>query len=101
MAGTAIVMEHLLRLCLTLNDAKSQLIPVQSTVYLGLRLDSLTMRDNLSSYRVVAIQKCLPLFQQGSIVPLVLWLNAFRLHSKHDRHRQLTVSRVCWEAMRW
>ncbi|MGH0143573.1 UNVERIFIED_CONTAM: hypothetical protein FKN15_000347 [Acipenser sinensis] len=44
----------------------SQLIPVQSTVYLGLRLDSLTMRAYLSDDREAAILNCLTLFNKGS-----------------------------------
>ncbi|MGH0157899.1 UNVERIFIED_CONTAM: hypothetical protein FKN15_034660 [Acipenser sinensis] len=82
------------------------------------------MQAYLSDDRVAAIHNCLAMFQQGSIV-LVLcrkllglmatassalqlgllhmrliqaWLNAFRLHPKHDRHRRLIVSRVCWQA---
>ncbi|MGH0138936.1 UNVERIFIED_CONTAM: hypothetical protein FKN15_068059 [Acipenser sinensis] len=68
----AIVTEHLARLGLTLNKAKSQLIPVQSTVYLGLRLHSLTMQAYLLDDRVAAIHNCLALFQQGSTVQLLL-----------------------------
>ncbi|MGH0134288.1 UNVERIFIED_CONTAM: hypothetical protein FKN15_028052 [Acipenser sinensis] len=110
---TAIVTEHLARLGLILYNVKSQLTLVQSTLYLGLRLDSLTMQTYLSDDRVAAIQNCLALFQQGSTVQLVLcqkllslmaaassaiplgllhirpaqmWLNAFQLHPKHDRH---------------
>ncbi|MGH0160289.1 UNVERIFIED_CONTAM: hypothetical protein FKN15_039550 [Acipenser sinensis] len=114
MAHTAIVTDHLARLGLTLNGARSQLIPVQSTVYLGLRLDSHMMRAYLSDDRVASIHNCLALFQQGSTVQLVkllglmaaassaiqlgllhmcpiqAWLIAFRLHPKRDRHRRLT-----------
>lgn len=97
---------------------------MQSKVYLGLRLDSLMLRAYLSDNRVAAMRNCLALFPQGSTVQLVLcqklrglmatasaniqlwllhmrtlqaWLNAFRLHPKHDRHRRLTVSHLCWE----
>ncbi|MGH0114592.1 UNVERIFIED_CONTAM: hypothetical protein FKN15_023625 [Acipenser sinensis] len=45
---TAVVTEYLARLGLASNDAKSWLTPVQYTTYLGLRLDSTTMRAYLS-----------------------------------------------------
>ncbi|MGH0124864.1 UNVERIFIED_CONTAM: hypothetical protein FKN15_017154 [Acipenser sinensis] len=69
-AHTAIVTEHLSRLGLTLNDEKSQLRPVQSTLYLGLQLDSLAMRAYLSDDRIAVIHNCLALFQPGfTVVP--------------------------------
>ncbi|MGH0153312.1 UNVERIFIED_CONTAM: hypothetical protein FKN15_024280 [Acipenser sinensis] len=66
LAHTAVVTEHLVRLGLTINDAKSRLTPVQCTTYLGHRLDSTTMRSYLSDDRVEAIQGCRSLFRQGS-----------------------------------
>ncbi|MGH0150225.1 UNVERIFIED_CONTAM: hypothetical protein FKN15_047416 [Acipenser sinensis] len=78
--------------------------------------------------RVAAICNCLDLFQSGSTVQLVLcqkllglmaiassaiqlgllhmhplqvWLNTFQLHPKRDRPRKLTVSCLCWTALRW
>ncbi|MGH0115642.1 UNVERIFIED_CONTAM: hypothetical protein FKN15_037965 [Acipenser sinensis] len=47
---TAIVTEPQAKLGLTLNEAKSQLIPVQSTVYLGLRLDSTKVTPHAPDY---------------------------------------------------
>ena len=71
-AHTAVVTEHLARLGLTINDAKSRFTSVQCTTYLGLRLDSGTMRTYLSDDRVAAIQGCLSLFQQEYQVILLL-----------------------------
>ncbi|MGH0147160.1 UNVERIFIED_CONTAM: hypothetical protein FKN15_069941 [Acipenser sinensis] len=124
----AVVTEHLARLGLTINDAKSRLIAVQCTMYLVLRLDSITMHAYLSDDTVAAIQGCLSLFQQGSQVtlrlcqkllglmaaaisaielgllcmrPLQAWLDAFHLNAKCDRHHRLTVSHACSAALRW
>ncbi|MGH0130777.1 UNVERIFIED_CONTAM: hypothetical protein FKN15_066306 [Acipenser sinensis] len=56
-AHTVVVTEHLARLGLTINDAKSGLILVQCTTYLGLRLDSTTAGSQVTQG-----------FQQGSQV---------------------------------
>ncbi|XP_058865945.1 uncharacterized protein LOC131708048 [Acipenser ruthenus] len=128
LAHTAIVTEHLVRLGLALNDAKSRLAPVQCTTYLGLWLDSNAMSLYLSDDRIAAIQGCLSLFKQGSKVtlrlcqkllglmaaatvaiqlgllrmrPLQVWLNAFHLNARRDKHRRLTVSRTCSATLRW
>ncbi|MGH0115643.1 UNVERIFIED_CONTAM: hypothetical protein FKN15_037966 [Acipenser sinensis] len=57
--------EHLLRLGLIINDAKSRLTPMQCTTYLGLRLDSRAMCAYLLDDRVAAIQDQPSLFRQG------------------------------------
>ncbi|MGH0118077.1 UNVERIFIED_CONTAM: hypothetical protein FKN15_052082 [Acipenser sinensis] len=123
LAHTAVVTEHLVRLGLTINDAKSRLTLVQCTTNLGLWLDSTTMCAYLSDDRVAAIWGCLSLFRQGSQVtlrlcqkllglmaaaiaairmcPLQVWLNVFHLNAKRDRHHQLTVSYECSAALCW
>ncbi|MGH0138076.1 UNVERIFIED_CONTAM: hypothetical protein FKN15_078038 [Acipenser sinensis] len=77
----------MLRLGLTIKDANSQLILVQSTVYLRLQLDSLTMRAYMSDDRVAAIRNCLALFNKDSQYNWCCVKN-YWLHPKHDRHHR-------------
>lgn len=117
----ATIVRHLDSLSLRIK-AKSRLVPLQWSIFLGLRLDSCTMPTYLSPDRVAAICTCLSFFQLGRRVQLVLfqrllglmaaasvalplsllwmcpiqaWLNSFRLHPKRDRHRRVTVSPAC------
>lgn len=47
------LLEHLQKLGLKLNTEKSVLVPRQSIMYLGLSLDSVTFRAQLSEERII------------------------------------------------
>ena len=56
---TEVVLAHLVLLGLHLNAEKSSLVPAQSVEYLGLLLDSVTMRACLTQKRKLTITKCI------------------------------------------
>lgn len=121
---TRVVLDHAERLGLRVNWAKSNLVPSQQTVFLGVLLDSVTMLARPSVRRVDGIMEMLRQFQQDRLVPFVrclrllgmltaastvvplgllslrpmqMWLNSFRLDpSRHaHRYRRLRVSTQC------
>ena len=66
----AALLEHLEKLGLTVNWAKSSLFPSQKISFLGTVLDSLSMTARLSPERGLNIQHVAKSFRHGSIVPL-------------------------------
>lgn len=101
---------------------KSNLEPRQQALFVGLRLNSLTMLASLTPQRVLKILALLDQFHLGrqlemiqfqrllgmisaavAVVPLGLLrarpLNAFNLHPKWDRHVKLQVTGTCIQAL--
>ena len=123
---TESVLSHIQSLGFQVNSKKSDLNPRQETSFLGLCLNSLTMRASLTPQRVAGIQATLRAFRQNRriellyfqrmlglmsaaamVVPLGLlraqplqcWLNAFGLHPRRYRHRKLRVTQLCLQAL--
>lgn len=125
---TRTVLTHVKRLGLRVNLAKSNLVPTQQTVFLGVALDSLTMSARPSVQRVDSIMEMLCLFQKDRLLPFVLylrllgkltaastvvplgllslrpmqmWLNSLCLNpSRHaHRHKRLHVSSHCLDSL--
>ena len=122
------MLAHLVSLGLHLNAEKSSLIPAQSVQYLGLLLDSVTMKACLTQKRKVAIRECisecmshrsvsvvqcqrlLGLFAAASQAvsmgllhtrPLQYWFGRHKLCLPRDRSRALTLSRACLKVLTW
>ncbi|MGH0143629.1 UNVERIFIED_CONTAM: hypothetical protein FKN15_020590 [Acipenser sinensis] len=68
---TEFVTNHLHRLALKVNYAKSQLVPTQIVTYLGVRLDLGLMLTTVSDDKVERVTACLELFQRGRALPVV------------------------------
>lgn len=123
---TASLLSHVTRLGLRVNFTKSCLVPSQSTLFLGMTLNSVTMKACPSPQRVDDILHHLLLFRGGrclryleflrllgkltaaaSVVPLGLlslrplqrWLHSLHLSAQWHRHRKLRVSRRCLLAL--
>ena len=123
---TVSVLFHFQSLGFQVNLKKSDLNPRQETSFLGLCLNSLTMRASLTPQRVAGIQATLRVFSQNRrtellyfqrmlglmsaaamMVPLGLlrarplqcWLNAFSLHPRRHRDRKLRVTQLCLQAL--
>lgn len=60
-----LVTTHLDRLGPVVNLSKSQLVPSQTTIYLGTCLNSSSMITTLSDDRIQSLHTCLRLFQPG------------------------------------
>ncbi|XP_075336649.1 uncharacterized protein LOC142397191 [Odontesthes bonariensis] len=123
---TTCLLSHLARLGLRVNFTKSGLVPSQSTVFLGVTLDAVTMMACPSPRRVDDILRHLLPFREGrrfhyveflrvlgkltaaaavvplgllSLRPLQRWLHSFHLDAKRHRHRRLAVSHRCLLAL--
>ncbi|XP_062372037.1 uncharacterized protein LOC134059609 [Sardina pilchardus] len=123
---TTCLLSHVARLGLRVNFTKSCLEPSQSTVFLGVTLNAVTMKACPSPRRVDDILCRLLLFQEGrqfhyveflrilgkltaaaavvplgllSLRPLQRWLLSFRLDPQRHRHRRLKVSHRCLLAL--
>jgi len=119
---TALLLSHVARLGLRVNMEKSCLNPSQSLTFIGVALDSVTMRACPSAQRLDDILQLLPLFKGGrslsyilflrllgklaaastvvplgllSLRPLQRWLNGLHLDPKWHRHRKIRVSQQC------
>ena len=126
-ADTERLLSHVQSLGFRVNLKKSNLVPRQQTVFLGLCLDSVAMVVSLSPERVLRVQALLCHFRLGTRVRMVLvqrllgmiasaaavvplgllnarplqrWLNSFSLDPKRDRHVELLVTRSCLRALR-
>ncbi|XP_074481579.1 uncharacterized protein LOC141761839 [Sebastes fasciatus] len=124
---TASLLHHVTRLGLTVNHAKSCLIPSQRVVFIGLTLDSRHMLAFPTPRRVNAILQLLLRFQKNrrlryslflrllgmltsvtSVVPLGLlylrpfqiWINGLQLDPKSHRSKRVRVSSRCLLALR-
>lgn len=125
---TKMVMDHLTGLGLTINGEKSNLVPSQSTQFLGIILDSPSMKAKLSQERVASMLKMISLFKlrrlvtalecqrliglmaaAAHVVPLGLlhmrpiqrWYLRHQLCPKRDRNRRLSVTASCWKSIQW
>lgn len=124
---TAILLSHVTRLGLTVNYTKSSLTPSQRVVFLGVTLDSQSMRASLSPQRVEAILNLLLRFRENkvqkyslflrlagmlaaasavvplgllSLRPLQIWMNGLHLDPKWHKCRKVWVSKRCLQALR-
>ncbi|XP_074505795.1 uncharacterized protein LOC141775954 [Sebastes fasciatus] len=124
---TASLLHHMTRLGLTVNHAKSCLIPSQRVVFIGLTLDSRHMLAFPTPRRVNAILQLLLRFRKNrrlryslflrllgmltsvtSVVPLGLlylrpfqiWINGLQLDPKSHRSKRVRVSCRCLLALR-
>ncbi|XP_075325338.1 uncharacterized protein LOC142383616 [Odontesthes bonariensis] len=123
---TTCLLSHVARLGLRVNFTKSGLVPSQSTVFLGVTLDAVTMMACPSPRRVNDILRHLLPFREGrrfhyveflrvlgkltaaaavvplgllSLRPLQRWLHSFHLDARRHRHRRLAVSHRCLLAL--
>lgn len=125
---TQTILAHVGQLGLRVNLPKSNLVPTQETVFLGVALNSNTMRACPSVQRVDAIMEMLHLFQAGKALPFVLylrllgkltaasmvvplgllslrplqmWLNSQHLDPSRHTHRlrRLCVPLQCWDSL--
>lgn len=125
---TEVVLRHMSQLGLRVNLPKSNLIPSQATVFLGVALDTVAMVASPSPKRVDNIMSTLVAFQEGRDVPFVqylrllgmlvaassvvplgllslrpmqMWLNGLRLDPTKfvHRRRRLRVSPQCLESL--
>lgn len=71
-----LVINHIQSLELQLNREKSQLLPSQTAQFLGMNLDSLSMKVSLTIERHQALVDCLSLFRSGQKVQ---WRTCLRL----------------------
>ncbi|XP_037536617.1 uncharacterized protein LOC119413633 [Nematolebias whitei] len=120
------LLAHMSQLGLNVNLEKSCLIPSQTTTFLGVVLDSSSMRARPSAQRVAGILQLVNRFRLGkqlpyvaflqllgkltsvtrvvplgllSLRPLQRWLNSFRLDARLHRHRKLAVTWSCLHAL--
>lgn len=120
--NTCQLLSHVSRLGLRVNLAKSSLTPSQTTTFLGVALDSVSMTARPSVHRVEDILEVASRFTLGRrfpyvtflqllgkltsvtrVVPLGLlalrplqrWLNGFHLDPTLHRHRTLVVTWAC------
>lgn len=71
---TVTVLEHIDRLGLRVNLDKSNLAPAQRTVFLGVSLNTISMKACPSPQRVGGIVTMLSAFRRGRALPFVLYL---------------------------
>ncbi|XP_034001039.1 uncharacterized protein LOC117494304 [Trematomus bernacchii] len=117
---TALLLSHVARLGLRVNMEKICLNPSQSLTFIGVALDTVTMRACPSAQRLDDILQLLPLFKRGrslayilflrllgkltaastvvplgllSLRPLERWLNGLHLDPKLHRHRKIRRDR--------
>ena len=120
------LLSHVSRLGLKVNVEKSCFTPSQTTTFVGLTLNTLTMTARPSARRVDDILEDLLMFRKGrylryltylrllgkltsiaAVVPLGLllvrplqrWLNSFQLDAERHRHRSIMVARQCLLAL--
>src|SRR4029434_4849783 len=121
-----LVVAHLYRLGFVINKEKSVLRPGQTAHFLGMVLDSTSMKVSLSQDRINAIKTCVNQFRLGQSVsslccqrllgmmasaaialplgmlrmrPFQMWYLSLRLNAVTDRHRRVTVSSRCRRAL--
>ncbi|KAL0149855.1 hypothetical protein M9458_054903, partial [Cirrhinus mrigala] len=128
MQDSKLLLRHMQKLGFSVNETKSCLIPVQTTVFIGMTLNSCLMSASLSQERVTNILQLLAHFQPGvslhyrmvlrligmltaatvviplgllHLRPLQLWNNSLRLISRH-LHRLIVIFHNCIRALkRW
>ncbi len=127
LCDTKIVLEHILKLGLTVNDTKSHLVPEQTITFIGITLNSVTMSATLSHTRTDSIFQLLTRFRMGaripygvllqlmgmlaaatSVIPLGLlhlrplqrWNNSLGLNSTRHRYHMIVVTPACVRALK-
>ncbi|XP_073692680.1 uncharacterized protein [Garra rufa] len=125
--STARVLAHITALGFRVNVSKSNLTSSQNVIFLGLELNSITMRARLSQQRTLSLLKCLSLFREGArvqyrtclrlqglmasavhVLPLGLlrmrafmkWVLSLHLSPLRDLCRSVSVTRACTAALR-
>lgn len=126
--NTKVVLTHLQNLGLKLNSKKSCLIPTKAVTYLGLTLDSTTMRASLTSQRQLVLEECLSrllwkeqvtvkfgrrllglLAAASQVVPLgllhmrplQLWLAKYKVSPYENGQRLIPRDRDCLPTVQW
>jgi hypothetical protein len=124
---TCRVLAHITSLGFRVNVSKSNFTPSQNVIFLGLELDSVSMRARLSQERVRSLMNCLSQFREGAkvqyrtclrlqglmasstqVVPLGLlrmrafmkWVLSLHFSPIRDLCRSVTVTRACSAALR-
>lgn len=122
-----LLLSHLAALGFTVNWDKSALVPSQCIDFIGLHLDSVTSRAQLSAERVKALSACLATFRRGALLyyrtclrllglmasalvviplgrlhmrPFQRWVAALRLNPSRHGHRRILVTAECVRALR-
>ena len=120
------LLSHVNRLGLRVNFEKSCLDPAQHITFLGVVLNTITMRASLSPQRVDDILHSLSLFRGGRVLPYIefqrllgrlaaaagiiplgllslrplqRWTNSLHLDAKWHRHRKVRVSGRCLSSL--
>ncbi|XDV25867.1 hypothetical protein PO909_029703 [Leuciscus waleckii] len=124
---TGRVLAHITSLGFKVNASKNNLTPSQNVIFLGLELNSVSMRARLSQERVRSLMDCLSQFREGTrvqyrtclrlqglmassiqVVPLGLlrmraftkWVLSLHFSPIRDLCRSVTVTRTCSAALR-
>ncbi|XP_056093378.1 uncharacterized protein LOC130072339 [Rhinichthys klamathensis goyatoka] len=121
------VLAHITSLGFQVNVSKSNFTPSQNVIFLGLELNSVSMRARLSQERVRSLMNCLTQFREGAkvqyrtclrlqglmasstqVVPLGLlrmrafmkWVLSLHFSPIRDLCRSVTVTRACSATLR-
>ncbi|XP_051994281.1 uncharacterized protein LOC127652201 [Xyrauchen texanus] len=121
------VLTHITSLGFRVNVSKSNFTPAQSVIFLGLELNSISMRARLSQERVRSLMNCLSQFKEGTNVPyrkclrlqglmasaiqvlplgllrmraFMKWVLSLHFSPLRDLCRSVTVTRSCTAALR-
>ncbi|XP_067313977.1 uncharacterized protein [Pseudorasbora parva] len=124
---TSRVLAHITSLGFRVNVNKSKFTPSQRVIFLGMELDSVSMRARLSQERILSLTNCLSQFREGARVryrtclrlqglmassiqalPLGLlrmrafmkWVLSLHFSPLHNLCRSVTVTRTCAAALR-
>ncbi|KAI5103666.1 hypothetical protein C0J45_7247 [Silurus meridionalis] len=125
--NTACVLSHIAALGFRVNVNKSNFTPAQEVIFLGLELNSVTMRMRLSQKHISSFMNCLARFREGAriqyrtclrlqglmasvthVLPLGLlrmraymkWILSLHLSPLRDLCRYVTVTCACMAALR-
>ncbi|KAK7916624.1 hypothetical protein WMY93_012385 [Mugilogobius chulae] len=123
---TELLLAHLTSLGFTINWEKSVLVPSQSAKFIGLRLNSVTNKAQLSVERIEAFSTCLATFRRGALLhyrtchrlqglmasalvviplgclymrPFQTWVAAFHLDPARHAHKLVPVTTACVRAL--
>ncbi|KAK7930355.1 hypothetical protein WMY93_006750 [Mugilogobius chulae] len=116
---TELLLAHLTSLGFTINWEKSVLVPSQSAKFIGLRLNSVTYKAQLSVERIEAFSAYLATFRRGALLhyrtchmmmasalvviplgrlymrPFQKWVTAFHLDPARHEHKLVPVTAAC------
>ncbi|KAK7905173.1 hypothetical protein WMY93_017780 [Mugilogobius chulae] len=124
---TELLLAHLTSLGFTINWEKSVLVPSQTVKFIGLRLNSVTYKAQLSVERIEAFSACLATFRRGALLhyrtchrllglmasalvviplgrlymrPFQKWVTAFHLDPARHAYKLVPVTAACVRALR-